>query len=260
MTNLTTAEVRTADDPAGLSNEQLVAALQAVTVERGRVTERVARLWVEAKKRGILPYKPNVHNYWYEAVAAGTLRGGLVDVYHGDFITLRRLSTLTLADQDRVLAGEEFGLATGNGVARLPVVRMSSSQVCQLIDGGVILPPDRQTPPKTAPARSKPAAEGEELRKFTPQMDAENGRLIINRMAVPLPRVLEAMAGNTPDKPPPLDLRGEEVEKAGCAVVGVMLWREELERLNAVAKRSGLPTQEMIRKAIRAYLGHALET
>jgi hypothetical protein len=260
MMNELVSNVRTADNPSAWTDQQLLAAIQEVSADRGRNTERLARLWVEAKKRGILPFKANGHTYWYEAVAAGTLRGGLVDMYHGDFVVLRRLSALTLDDQDRVLRGEEFDLATAGGTARLPVVRMTAAQVCQLIDGGTILPPDRQTPPRTAPARSKTVVEPDELRKFTPKMDAANGRLLVNRMAVPLDRVMAAMAGNTPDRPPPLDLRGDEVEKAGCTVVGVMLWKEEMEKLESVSKKSGLPTTEMIRKAIRAYLGHAMES
>lgn len=231
--------------------------MRAAMAERAANTERVARLWVAAKRRGVLDLPNTGATYWYEHVATGTLRGGLVDLFHGDFIVLRRLSTLSLADQDRVLARERFEVWADGGVKSLPVAAMSCKQVLALVQNGGFVPPEPPAP-QLVQAKKKVVAEEPpaELRKYTPKLDREKGQIVVGQVAVPLARFLETLASNKPDKPPPLDLKGDEIAKTGCEVVGLVLWREELERLNRAAKRANLPTNELIRKAMLAYLGH----
>jgi hypothetical protein len=69
----------------------------------------------------------------------------------------------------------------------------------------------------------------------------------------------QGFAFGQPDRPPPIDMRGDELAKAGCETVGLILWREELAALQKASRSTGLPTNELIRKAVRAYLGDILD-
>lgn len=249
----------TADHPGGWTDERLKAELRAALAERAASTEKVARLWVEAKRRGVLDLPATGSTYWFDAVATGTLRGGLVDLFHGDFVVLRRLSTLTLADQDRVLSGEKFEVWDGRQVVKAAVSGMNAAQVMSLIQHGTIVQPVPQPVAAKPAPKVEPKADPDPPRRYTPKVDHERGHVLVNNSAVPIPAMLEALAKKKPDKPPPLGLHGEDVKRAGCEVIGVMLWNEEFDRLSKAAKRAGLPTAELIRKAVVAYLGAVID-
>jgi hypothetical protein len=255
--------VTAAADPSGWTDERLRVEWQAVLAERTATTEKMARLYVAMKGRGLLTATHPLDE-WLEAVAAGTLKGWLVEHFHHRPSTLRLLATLSAADQERVAAGEKFEVvqclencnevAHSDGeVTRLAVAQMDPGQAHQVIRRGRILTADEQRR-DGALVEPKPRAEPQ----FTPRLDRERVSLRVGHGSVPIPKVLDALAGPDKRPSPPLDLRGDEQRKAGCETIGVVFWEEELRKLDVAARRSGLPTNELIRKAVNAYLGTVL--
>ena len=132
-----------------LSTEDLYAELQATIEITAKHLQRLAEIWRELERRGqdlsrlrsgLWAYMPHI--------ASGRLNAQVVIKYAGNVALLRRLATLDLDQQARLLTDDTVAVVQSeNGEKRtrwIPVQHLTMRQMDAVLVDGKLLAPDRQ--------------------------------------------------------------------------------------------------------------------
>ena len=232
------AQMATTTDPTQMRDADLLALRADLRRRKAALVELLAPYYLEAFGRGIVS-KDALHD-WMEKVAQGSLLGAIVEMFHHKPLTLGLLSKCPIELQQRVVNGEKFTYVEGpESIHQLSVDRMNPGEPSKVFENGRVLTVDEQMArihKENAPRAAQPQPSFYRP-KHTTQTHA---RVVERKQQVEIP--------------PPVELRGDALEKAGCRTVGVVLYDEEFNAVVAEANQQGTTVNEVVRAAISEHM------